>query len=409
MRFHVILLLCAARLSSAAGEPTSEVGPTEEAKRLGDVYNAGVQHAEAGNLEAAWTNFQFVVNGSTNRDDTAKAVMALAANNLGTVLLREGRAAEAAEAFQRSVQLDPALGVAANNLARLLIKSGDKKKAIALLNSNRKVSEAGRREALMLTAVILESDQAPAVQVDAVWEELLKADGGSAVAREGLLDDLMTHDVYELVGRKVEEGLAKDGRWLHGRALKARLLARAGKLDEAIGLLGPLIKERADDPSLRGDLLAMLVEAGRLVEAEGIAAQAVLDFPESASLWFKRGVVLERVGKVQEAEKSYYTATQYDESYEAAWNNLALLVERRGDIATALACYGRALKIAPRNSRTLFNIGRLYVSEDLDRQTGVKMLMASVALKGDGASEAKELLDRLAAPDGNGKEADDEN
>jgi tetratricopeptide (TPR) repeat protein len=405
MKMQMVVLLCAAQLSLAGGEQAAVSVPTADVKRLVDAYNVGVRHAEAGDLKAAQAVFQLVMNGSTNRDDSAKSVMALAANNLGTVFLRVGREPEAAEAFGRSVQIDPALGVAANNLARLLIKAGDKKKAAALLEGNLKASKAGRREALLLTAVLLESDQAPVAQMDAVWDEMLKAEGDSAAAQESLLDDLIAHGVYGLAGRKVDEGLVKDGQWQHGRALKARLRARAGKLDEAIGLLGPLVGERPDDPTLRGDLLALLAEAGRLDEAEKIAVEAVVAFPENPALWFKRGAVLERLGKIQEAERSYYAATERDATCEAAWNNLALLVERRGDIATALACYGRALKIAPRNSRTLFNVGRLYVSKDIDRKTGVKMLKASAALNGDGSSEAKRLLGILAAA-GNEKEAD---
>ena len=406
--------------------------PSAELKALMDAYNAGVKQMEAGKADGAKTAFEAVMkDAAASGEAQAKTVLAgaannlgmillgqgkaeeaeaafsqavgadpthaLAVNNLGTALLRQGKAKEAVAAYERSVKTDPTLGVAANNLARLLIQGGDDQKAAELLSKNLKVSKDGRHEALLLTAGIVCRAKAGTAKQDAVWDLLFGGTDKSPAAREKLLGELVLNGADELALRKAEEGLASDPAWAAGLALKARLTAKAGKTLDALKQFRALVKNTPEDASLRSDLLALLIEKDLLDEAKEQSDAAVKAFPEHSALWFARGRMMERLGDAKEAEASYFNATKFDKANEKAWNNLAVLVEKRGDAKTAVVCYSNALKISPRNSRTLYNLGRLYVTQNIDVKTGVRMLGAATSSGGEGSKEAKKLLDNLQA------------
>jgi tetratricopeptide (TPR) repeat protein len=378
--------------AAGAGEPTAGQ------KALMDAYNAGVKLLAEGKKTEARTAFEQVVkDAAASEEDQAKTVLAGAANNLGMLLLEQGQIKDALAAYERSVKADPTLGSAANNLARLLIQSGNHTDAAALLARNLKVSRAGRHEALLLTATIFELTRAPAAKQDAVWGELFKETDQSTAAREALVLDLARHDAHTLALRKTEEGIAADPAWAAGKALKARLTARAGQTLDALKQFRALVKNNPADASLRTDLLVLLLEKELLDEARAQSEDAVKAFPEDSMVWFQRGKTLELLGDAKEAEKSYYKSTKFNENNDKAWNNLARMAEMRGDEKTAVVCYSNALRLAPNNARTLFNLGRLYVVKNIDFKVGVKLLSAAAAGKGEGVAEARKLLDSIAA------------
>jgi tetratricopeptide (TPR) repeat protein len=392
------LMMATMAVALAAGVLRAADVPPEGLKVLMDAYNEGVKQMAAGKTDDARAAFEAVIrDAAASKEAQAATLLASAANNLGTILLQQGKSKEALAAYERSVKADPSLGTAANNLARLLIQIGEDRQAAGLLAKNLKVSQEGKHESLLLTAGILCRAKADTAKQDAVWDALFKETDKSTAAREKLLAELMLNGADALALRKTEEGLAADPAWTAGQALKARLTAKAGKTLDALKQFRALVKSDPKDASLRSDLLVLLIEKELLDEAKEQAEAAVKAFPQNSALWFMHGSVLEQLGNSKEAEKSYYTATTCDKSNEKAWNNLGLLVEKRGDAKTAVACYSTAMKINPRSPRTLYNLGRLYVTEDIDFKTGVRMLDAAASLDGEGAAEAKKLLDSLAA------------
>ena len=404
--------------------------PTE-LKALMDAYNTGVKQMEVAQTDKAMASFEAVMkSASASKEEQAKVVLAGAANNLGMILLgqkkveeaeamfrkavavvpehalainnlgtalrRQGKIKEACAEYERSVKADPELGLAANNLARLLFEAGEDKKAAELLANNLQASLSARRETLLLSAYAFERLKATQEKLDAVWDELFSATDKSLAARDRLLADLVLNGADGLALRKTEEGLAADPTWTAGHVFKARLTAKSGDTLSALSQFRLLVKSNPKDVSLRTDLLALLLEKRLFDEAKGQVEDALKAFPENSALWFAQGRVLEALGKDRDAEVSYFTATKFDAANINAWNNLALLAEKRNDEKTAVACYGKALKAQPRNARTLYNLGRLYVTKNIDVKMGVSMLDAAVSVGGEGAAEAKKLLDALA-------------
>jgi len=211
------LMMTTMAVALAAGALRAADVPPEGLKILMDAYNEGVKQMTAGKADDARAAFEAVIrDAAASKDAQAATLLANAANNLGTVLLRQGKINEALAAYERSVKADPSLGIAANNLARLLIQIGEDRQAAGLLAQNLKVSRAGQHESLVLTAGILCRTQAGAAKQDAVWDALFKETDRSNAAREKLLAELVLNGADALASRKTEEGLAADPAWTAG-------------------------------------------------------------------------------------------------------------------------------------------------------------------------------------------------
>ena len=425
------LLMMAMTSVWVAGARAEEM-PSAEVEALAVAHRTGVKQMKEGKADEAKASFEAVIrDASASKESLAEPVLADAANDLGTLLLAQGKDAEAEAmfrkaiainpvhavagnnlglalsyqgrikealaAYERSVRTDPTLGSAANNLSRLLIQAGEDKKAAGLLAQNLKISKDGLHEAFLLTAGILCRAKVDTAKQDVVWDALFDETDKSLAAREKLLNELMLNGADTLALRKTEEGLAANSKWTAGLAFKARLTARVGKTLDALKQFRTLVRNDPKDASLRSDLIELLIEKGLLDEAKEQSEAAVKAFPENSALWFAHGKTLESLGDDKAAEKSYRAATNFGKSNWQAWNGLAALAEKQGDIPTALACYGAALECDIRNTQTLFKFGRLHVAQNTDFKKGVKMLMAAAGGGGSDAKEAGKLLERLRA------------
>jgi tetratricopeptide (TPR) repeat protein len=80
--------------------------------------------------------------------------------------------------------------------------------------------------------------------------------------------------------------------------------------------------------------------------------------PSAAADAFQRAAGFHRDGKLDEAIAAYQEAVALDESFHPAWYGQGCARETKGDDASALACFEKAVSIAPDHGESQHNLGK---------------------------------------------------
>ncbi len=140
-----------------------------------------------------------------------------------------------------------------------------------------------------------------------------------------------------------------DGAGLDLRYRRASLLARQGKLAEALQLLRP--EADASDADARAAMLAeaqLLREQRDFAGALSVLTAATERFKDDVDLIYERAMMTERVGKFEEMETLLRRVIELKPDYQHAYNALGFsLAERNLRLPEAKQLIERALKLSP--------------------------------------------------------------
>jgi predicted O-linked N-acetylglucosamine transferase (SPINDLY family) len=89
------------------------------------------------------------------------------------------------------------------------------------------------------------------------------------------------------------------------------------------------------------------------------AEPASKDSPVTASDAFQRAAGFHGEGKLEEALVAYREAVRLDERFHAAWYAQGCAWETKGEDATALACFEKAVSLAPDHAESQHNLGNV--------------------------------------------------
>jgi protein O-GlcNAc transferase len=81
--------------------------------------------------------------------------------------------------------------------------------------------------------------------------------------------------------------------------------------------------------------------------------------PPAAADAFQRAAAFHRDGKIGEAIDAYQEAIALDESFHPAWYGQGCALGTKGDDASALACFEKAVSIAPDHGESQHNLGKV--------------------------------------------------
>ncbi|MBI4613656.1 MAG: protein kinase, partial [Planctomycetes bacterium] len=273
----------------------------------------------------------------------------------GLRFLESGKAANAAEAFQRALALDPTFTEASLGLARSLAALGDFSGASSILEGVLK-EKAGDRDALLLLGRIALDEGAAqrgkgeegaasecyqrAVRhfTDSIRLYPDDPEGykgrGDAYQELGLRDEMIGDRTEEERCRKLQVGNV---------LLEAGELLGAGKLIEALARIEPYAG------SLRDNLEVQLLY-GRILEAKGSLGKAlgaysicVAKEPNDSSYRVRRARVLVELGRYQGAEEDLASAKVDAKAGDEAVYLRGRVAEGKGFLAEALPFYDAAL------------------------------------------------------------------
>jgi tetratricopeptide (TPR) repeat protein len=253
--------------------------------------------------------------------------------NLGMLLLRSGRAAEATEHLGAAAKAD---GKRAENWLSFVE---------ALIASQRKL------EALQVIAALrqqgLSGDRLGALEADA-WPQDGFAGLGQAEVLKFAVED---------PGQNVEAILQQ------GDALHA-----AGRMDDALASYEQAAGLQPDNAAAHRGVANALYALGRFEQALASYDQAFALAPNSPTTLFNRGNALRVLKRFDAAIESYEAAVALDPDMAIAHHNRALCLLHLGDLAAGFGAY-EWRKRSPTFDDPRYRLDRAWAGEDLAGKT----------------------------------------
>ncbi|HVM48467.1 MAG TPA: tetratricopeptide repeat protein [Candidatus Acidoferrum sp.] len=249
----------------------------------------------------------------------------LAHNNLGTLLLGEGRVDEAMEHFKKALAVEPHAADVHCNLGSALLQQGLLEPAIAQF-----------REAVRLQP------------------ELAMAHNnlGSTLLRQGQLEEAIL---------ELQEAVKFQPKFASAHCNLASALLQAGRADESIAQLQQAIAIQPDMADAYLGLGNALLSKAQVADAITNFRKAVELQPELASTHYSLANALLQARQLDEAAGEFRKALALQPSFAPACNGLGNALLQKGQPDEALACYRQALSLDPRLAEAHLNLANLLV------------------------------------------------
>jgi len=286
----------------------------------------------------------------------------LAYNNLGNMLVLQGKTAEAIAQFQRAIEIKPDYAEAHYNLAIVLDRQGKPGEAIDHY-----------RKALEINPDFV-----------AAHNNL-----GMALLNQGRLEE---------ASEQFHLALDKDPTFAEAHSNLGFLLSKQGRTAEAIKEYGKAIELNPNCAEFYSNL-------GNLLATEGQSAKAIEQFqkaleaePDNAKVRLNLANVLTSQGRWDEAIEQYRQAlNQMPDSIHAHYQ-LGILLQSRGRFAEAVRQFQRILELDPHNVAAQNNLAWLLATcPDATLRDGTKAVELAQQAESISDGRTPEILDTLAA------------
>ena len=151
----------------------------------------------------------------------------------------------------------------------------------------------------------------------------------------------------------------------NGRALTVlgSLLAKEGKLPEAMDLYAQALRYRSDNPEAHFFLGTALEQQGKLDHAVAEYTQALWFKPLQEKTHLALGITLAKQKHYEESAAHYRAALAINPESALAHNNLARLLHTQGRLDEAIDHYSAALKSDPKLAQAHNNLGVLLLQK----------------------------------------------
>ena len=171
--------------------------------------------------------------------------------------------------------------------------------------------------------------------------------------------EFLNEENYEKAMEYVDKAL-KIKSTPEGMKIKARILQKMGKYEEAIRVITKILEENVKDDEAWFIFGEILEDMGDLDEAEQAYGQCVHFNRLNVSCWINRGNVLLSQKKYQEALMCYDKALALNENLPAIWNNRGVSLKYLGKYDEALRSYNTALQFDSKFADAHLNKAYLY-------------------------------------------------
>jgi tetratricopeptide (TPR) repeat protein len=235
----------------------------------------------------------------------------LAHDNLGVVLVREGKTDEAAAHYREAIRLNPSYPEAYNNLGNVLARSGD-------------WADAADAYAGALRA--------------RPWFAAAEYNWGNAMNAAGLYREAMIHFTNALRLQPV---------YPDARYGLANALANSGRLAEAVPEYREALRLRPDSPEAHANLGLALAEQGNFAEALAQIAEAVRLRPGYAEAHAYFGYALAGSGRLDEAIAEYRESLRVGPDNPDVHYQIGIALQKLGRGDEANAEFSEARRLSP--------------------------------------------------------------
>jgi tetratricopeptide (TPR) repeat protein len=295
----------------------------------------------------------------------------------GHLYLGQQRSAEAREAFERALELQPTDGPTLVALARLHREGSEPEAAEAY--ARRAVAEDPQSAGALLELAQLAAAREEWGEAISLYRRLLRLQP-AATRLYGLLADAHRGAGQEKEARAIlslrGEGTLtmNDPRLAELEELRVDAESYMERGDEAfrrgdwaaaVAAFGRAVEQRSDDLEARVNLGSALFRSGRLEEARAPYLHVLERQPDHPRAHFGLAVLLAEEGDALGSERHYEAALAADPGYRDPRLNLANLLRRQGRFAEAVVHYGELTERDPTDgvawvgeAATLVHLGR---------------------------------------------------
>jgi protein O-mannosyl-transferase len=171
------------------------------------------------------------------------------------------------------------------------------------------------------------------------------------------------------------------------------VLARSGRLSEAITHYQEALRFKPDSAEIYHDLGTAMTQAGRLPEAIADFEQALRLQPGYAAAHYHLGSVFARLGRMEEAVGQFEQALQAKPDDAEAQNNLGSALAMLNRMPEATEHFAAAVRLDPDSAQARCNLGKALAQQGRIPEA-IEQFRAALRLNPD-MTEAREILRQL--------------
>lgn len=273
----------------------------------------GVALGDLGEMDAAQTVLREAIDQAPG--------FAKPYEDLGTLLLQDGKAAEALPLLDKAIRLDPGLEAAHFQRGRALAQLGRSREADEAYEESFRLSPV---RGLMARAA--EHHRAGRLQE------------AEALCRQALQKEPRNVDALRMLGL---------------------IAATAGEMDEAAYLLQQALEQAPDHIPAMFELGRVLKEQERYEEAIALYRQLVRLEPDNPKAHYRLGASLAPAALNEEAAAAYQRCIDLAPTHAPAWLGLGHMLKTLGRQDEGVAAYRRCLELEPQFGEAFYSLANL--------------------------------------------------
>jgi tetratricopeptide (TPR) repeat protein len=320
----------------------------------------------------------------------------IAYNNLGSVLAKEGKLAEAIGQFRKALVIKPDYAAALNNLGTALAEEGKSEEAIAQFRAALRINPASKLDHYDLGLAL--ASEGKTEEAIAQLRAALKIDPCFGEARLNLGSLLGKSGQNEEAIAQYRKALEIQPNDLVARENLAVALFDKGEKEEAIAQYRQALEIKPNDAEACGNLGIALYDKGEKKQAIALYKKALEIDPHYEKAEYNWGSALASEGKLDDAIAHLRQAVKIKSDYAKAYSTLGLVFFDKGDTKEAIDCWRQALEFKPDQPDVQNNLAWLLATAlDASLRQGAKAVaLAERANQLNGSTNAA-VLHTLAA------------
>jgi len=278
----------------------------------------------------------------------------MAHNNLGAILLNQGKIAEAESQFVEALHLRPLYADAQSNLTSILIRTGRNKEAIDSGTKSLKLRETAEAENSLAIAFANTGHYQEAV---AHYQIALRIKPNYFEALNNLGNAFTAIRRFEDAFACFQAAIKLAPNYADAYDNLAILLLNMGRNADAIKVSEHAVQLIPNAANFRSNLGLIYTSAGRGSDALAQYIESARLNPNSPNVWYNIGNAYANAGKYAEAEQPYLNAIKLNPNNLGAMNNLAAVCFKLGRTPEAIGYYTTALRMNPDYPEAHSNLG----------------------------------------------------
>jgi tetratricopeptide (TPR) repeat protein len=312
------------------------------------------------------------------RQDTANSH-----NNLGMLLLGQGKYDEAISEFDQAIRSSEDLGIARINIARALFKKRDFQAATKALNEFLSRQPRSKEAENLLGNIAMERKQY--AEAEGHFRKALEYEPNFTDARNSL------GILFNVLGRRDEalkefiRVVAVDPEYAEAHNNIGIIHKERGRVPEAIASFKKAIEADPEFAGSYSNLALVLEQRGDLKGAEEQYRNALQRDPQNVKVRTNYGGLLYTMGRFEQARVELEKAVAADPLDASAHNNLGAVYGRLGRSADEIAAYRKAVSIDPEYA-------------DVHHNLGLALLKKGESKEGESELQRALAIDRRYAP-----------